>query len=77
MPGRITVDTRFPIGLLRAWSYIRPDMRCLVYPKSDDSLMPLDAIWSQPELPQDLPDLVIIFFDFFNSSFLRTLQSNM
>ena len=41
MPGRITVDTRFPIGLLRAWSYIRPDMRCLVYPKSDDSLMPL------------------------------------
>jgi len=41
MPGRITVDTRFPAGLLRAWSYIRPDMRCLVYPKPDDSLMPL------------------------------------
>ena len=40
-PGRITVDTRFPVGLLRAWSYIRPDMRCLVYPKPDDSLLPL------------------------------------
>ena len=35
--------------------------------RNDDSLMPLDAIWSQPELPQDLPDLVIIFIDFLNS----------
>ena len=40
-PGRITVDTRFPLGLLRAWSYIQPDMRCLVYPKPDDTLLPL------------------------------------
>ena len=31
---RITVDTRFPVGLLRAWSYIQPDMRCLVYPQA-------------------------------------------
>jgi uncharacterized protein (DUF58 family) len=41
MPGRVTVDTRFPVGLLRAWSYIRPDMHGLVYPKPDDGLMPL------------------------------------
>jgi uncharacterized protein (DUF58 family) len=41
MPGRITLDTRFPVGLLRAWSYIRPDVRCLVYPKPDDGLLPL------------------------------------
>ena len=40
-PGRITLDTRFPVGLLRAWSYIQPDMRCLVYPKPDDGLLPL------------------------------------
>lgn len=40
-PGRITVDTRFPIGLLRAWSYIHPDMRCVVYPKPDAALLPL------------------------------------
>jgi len=40
-PGRITVDTRFPVGLLRAWSYIQPDMRCLVYPRPDDGLLPL------------------------------------
>jgi uncharacterized protein (DUF58 family) len=40
-PGRITVDTRFPLGLLRAWSYIQPDMRCLVYPKPDDGRLPM------------------------------------
>ncbi len=40
-PGRITVDTRFPVGLLRAWSYIQPDMQCLVYPKPDDGFLPL------------------------------------
>jgi uncharacterized protein (DUF58 family) len=45
MPGRITVDTRFPVGLLRAWSYIRPDVRCLVYPKPDDGLLPLPDPW--------------------------------
>lgn len=31
-PGRITVYTEFPLGLFRAWSYIAPDHRCLVYP---------------------------------------------
>ena len=40
-PARITMDTRFPVGLLRAWSYIQPDMRCLVYPRPDDALLPL------------------------------------
>ncbi|MBE0622210.1 MAG: DUF58 domain-containing protein [Burkholderiales bacterium] len=39
--GRITMETRFPLGLLRAWSYIQPDMRCLVYPRPDDGLLPL------------------------------------
>lgn len=40
-PGRLTIDTRFPLGLLRAWSYIRPDMRCVVYPRPDDGRLPL------------------------------------
>jgi uncharacterized protein (DUF58 family) len=40
-PQRITMDTRFPVGLLRAWSYIQPDMRCLVYPRPDEGLLPL------------------------------------
>ncbi|MDB5803443.1 MAG: hypothetical protein JWN73_765 [Betaproteobacteria bacterium] len=30
---RITVETRYPLGLLRSWSYWQPDLPCLVYPK--------------------------------------------
>ena len=40
-PERITMETRFPLGLLRAWSYIQPDMRCIVYPKPDEAMLPL------------------------------------
>lgn len=32
IPGRITVYTRFPLGLFHAWAYIHIDMRALVYP---------------------------------------------
>ena len=35
------METRFPLGLLRAWSYIQPDMRCIVYPKPDEAMLPL------------------------------------
>ena len=31
-PGRLTLLTRFPVGLFRAWSYVDPDISCLVYP---------------------------------------------
>ena len=31
-PGRMTLFTRFPVGLFRAWSYAEPDVSCLVYP---------------------------------------------
>jgi uncharacterized protein (DUF58 family) len=31
-PGRLTLYTRFPVGLFRAWSYAEPDVQCLVYP---------------------------------------------
>ncbi|VAX07433.1 FIG002343: hypothetical protein [hydrothermal vent metagenome] len=31
--GRFTLSTRFPLGLLRAWTYIDLDISCLVYPK--------------------------------------------
>jgi uncharacterized protein (DUF58 family) len=31
--NRITVSTRYPLGLLRAWTYVELDSRCLVYPK--------------------------------------------
>jgi uncharacterized protein (DUF58 family) len=31
--GRVTVSTSYPLGLLRAWSYVALDTTCLVYPK--------------------------------------------
>lgn len=39
--GRLTLHTRFPLGLFNAWSYIHFDVRALVYPK--------------PAVPQTLP----------------------
>lgn len=31
-PGRVTLSTRYPLGLFRAWSYPHPVFACLVYP---------------------------------------------
>jgi len=31
--GRFIVSTRFPLGLLRAWTFVELDMNCLVYPR--------------------------------------------
>ena len=38
---RVTIATRFPLGLMRAWSYVQPDMRALVYPRPDTAPLPL------------------------------------
>src|SRR5436190_19636986 len=38
--GRVMLETRFPLGLFRAWSYVEPDARCLVYPKPERSALP-------------------------------------
>jgi len=43
---RVTMDTRYPMGLFRAWAYVRPDMRAVVYPRPDDSLLPLPSALS-------------------------------
>lgn len=32
-PGQLLIETRYPFGLLRAWSWLEPDMSVLVYPK--------------------------------------------
>lgn len=32
-PGRLTLYTRFPVGLFHAWSYIDLDTSCVVYPR--------------------------------------------
>ena len=38
--GRVMLETRFPLGLFRAWSYVEPEVRCLVYPRPERSAMP-------------------------------------
>lgn len=37
---RVTLDTRFPLGLIRAWSYVQPAMQTLVYPRPDEAALP-------------------------------------
>jgi uncharacterized protein (DUF58 family) len=38
---RVRLQTRFPLGLLRAWSYWRPDAQALVYPHPEEEAPPL------------------------------------
>jgi uncharacterized protein (DUF58 family) len=38
--GRVMLETRFPLGIFRAWSYVEPNLRCLVYPKPERSALP-------------------------------------
>ena len=40
---RLTLSTRFPLGLFRAWSYWRPGTRALVYPFPEEGAPPLPA----------------------------------
>jgi len=41
-PGRLVLETRYPLGLIRAWSILTPDVRCLVFPapESDPPALP-------------------------------------
>lgn len=38
---QVRLQTRFPLGLLRAWSYWRPDVKVLVYPQPEQDAPPL------------------------------------
>lgn len=40
---RVRLQTRFPLGLMRAWSYWQPDAKALVYPRPEDDapLLPM------------------------------------
>lgn len=38
---RITIETRFPFGLWRAWAYLRPALTGMVYPKPEENAPPL------------------------------------
>lgn len=39
-PGRITLSTRYPLGLFCAWSYPHPRISCLVYPNPIETPLP-------------------------------------
>lgn len=41
---RIRLQTRFPLGLLRAWSYWQPAMQVLVYPQPEENGPPLPLL---------------------------------
>ncbi|MDH5785164.1 MAG: DUF58 domain-containing protein [Chromatiales bacterium] len=44
-PGRITLYTRFPLGLFHAWAYLNFDMKALVYPSpSSDRTLPTELL---------------------------------
>ncbi len=36
--GRFTIQTTYPLGLFRAWSYAELRMSCIVYPRPSDSV---------------------------------------
>lgn len=38
--GWVRLETRYPLGLFRAWSNVQPDYRCLVYPRPEKSPLP-------------------------------------
>lgn len=38
---RVGIETTWPLGLIRAWAYCAPDLRCLVYPKPAAKAPPL------------------------------------
>jgi uncharacterized protein (DUF58 family) len=40
---RVTLETSYPLGLVRSWSYVAPAMYCLVYPRPAIEAPPLVA----------------------------------
>ena len=34
-PGRLRIESRYPLGLFKAWSWLQFEQSCLVYPKPD------------------------------------------
>jgi uncharacterized protein (DUF58 family) len=46
---RIRLQTRFPLGLFRAWSFWTPDLAVLVYPRAEDNAPPLPAVSAHVE----------------------------
>jgi uncharacterized protein (DUF58 family) len=47
-PGRLTLHTRYPVGLYHAWSHLDLDAQCIVYPRPAAPGMPLPLATAQP-----------------------------
>lgn len=47
-PGRITLETRFPLGLFRCWTYLDFEERGLVYPRPEEQAPPLQREADDP-----------------------------
>lgn len=47
-PPRLSLSTRFPLGLFHAWSYPRLALRCLVYPTPIERPLPAPAAGDRP-----------------------------
>lgn len=48
-PGRMRVESRFPLGLLVAWSWLDLDQAGLVYPRPQAAEWPLPGAAAEPE----------------------------
>ncbi|MCO5399174.1 DUF58 domain-containing protein [Ralstonia soli] len=53
---RLTVSTRFPLGLFRAWSYADAPLTLLVYPAPEPSAPPLPASFTPDPKENDRED---------------------
>jgi uncharacterized protein (DUF58 family) len=51
-PGRLRLSTVRPLGLARAWSWLRPDARLLVYPALDPEAPPLPEALGDGDSPR-------------------------
>jgi uncharacterized protein (DUF58 family) len=50
--GRVRLSTLWPLGLARAWSWLRPDERLLVYPTPDAHAPPLPESLGDGDSPR-------------------------
>jgi len=55
---RVTIETVWPLGLVRTWSYTAPALACLVYPRPADAVPPAPSFAGMQggRLPSDTGD---------------------
>ncbi|MEW6514150.1 MAG: DUF58 domain-containing protein [Pseudomonadota bacterium] len=55
---RVTIETVWPLGLVRTWSYAAPALACLVYPRPADAVPPAPTFAGMQggQLPSDSGD---------------------